>query len=418
MSSDDTPKIRAFEWWMISNFAMGAGFAAFVSLLIPPYVTEITGKASEAGIVMAVISLAALAGPLLGGFADKYRAHRLVMVGGLFGAALAFAMYAISSESSAILALDAIILGVAIAAQQAIAPVFVVGAGLSKATEAKQLTTLNLAYPVGQVVGGVLLGAAVAAGLDYSARFWIAAIFMFVGGVITWFTSGTAAKRIKTEAVAADGVETSAPSSLKAVFVSTFGVFLLILVLSSVANNGINSQIANIMPKVYGVDQAMTSTLISLAGLLNIGFFIVAGWWMAKSSALTVFTAGTVMRFVGSLGLALLGLVAKSPVILVIAAMQILYQGNPFSRLGQSAVAVRFATIPPGAANGWVLGASAAGSFVGSVLGGFLADSVGFNAINWMGAIAAAGAVVLLLVMMWPAEREKRKQEAAVPDAA
>jgi predicted MFS family arabinose efflux permease len=417
MAEGSQDKIRAFEWWMLSNFTMGAGFAAFVSLLIPPYVTEVTGKASEAGVVMAVISLAALAGPVLGGFADKYRAHRLVMTGGLFGAALAFAMYAISSESSAILALDALILGVAIAAQQALAPVFVVGAGLPKAAEAKQLTTLNLVYPIGQVVGGALLGAAVAAGLDYSVRFWIAAGFMFVGGLITWFTSGSAAKRIKTDTGAAGGGQ-GASSSLKSVFVSIFGVYLLILVLSSITNNGINSQIANIMPNVYGVDQAMTSTLISLAGLLNIGFYVVAGWWMAKSSALTVFTAGTTMRLLGSLGLALLGLVAKSPVILVIAAMQVLYQGNPFSRLGQSAVAVRFATVPPGAANGWVLGASAAGSFVGSVLGGFLADSIGFNAINWMGFIAAAGAVALLLIVMWPAERKRRTAESPSAEAA
>jgi predicted MFS family arabinose efflux permease len=77
-------------------------------------------------------------------------------------------------------------------------------------------------------------------------------------------------------------------------------------------------------------------------------------------------------------------------------------------------VAVRFATIPAGAASGWVIGASAIGSFLGSVIGGFLADSVGFNAINWMGAIAAGAAVVLLFIALWPAERRKRAEEAAV----
>jgi len=43
-------KKSAFEWWMVSNFAVGAGFAAFVALLIPPYVTEVTGSAADAGI--------------------------------------------------------------------------------------------------------------------------------------------------------------------------------------------------------------------------------------------------------------------------------------------------------------------------------------------------------------------------------
>ena len=78
---------RSFEWWMISNLAIGAGFSAFVALLIPPYITEATGSAANAGIVMAVLSLAAVLGPVLGGFADKYRAHRLIL--GIFLGALA-----------------------------------------------------------------------------------------------------------------------------------------------------------------------------------------------------------------------------------------------------------------------------------------------------------------------------------------
>lgn len=68
-------------------------------------------------------------------------------------------------------------------------------------------------------------------------------------------------------------------------FISSFGLYLLIMTLSSVGNNGINAQIANILPNVYGMDERTTSALISLAGLLNIGLFIVAGRWMARSGA-------------------------------------------------------------------------------------------------------------------------------------
>jgi predicted MFS family arabinose efflux permease len=195
------------------------------------------------------------------------------------------------------------------------------------------------------------------------------------------------------------------------VLFSAFGMYLLILVLSSVANNGINNQIANILPNVYGIDQTTTSGLISLAGLLNIAFFFVAGAWMARSGAMSPFMMGNVLRLVGSLGMALLGLVANAPILIVVAFMQILYQGNPFVRLTQATIAVRFATIPAGAASGWVIAASATGSFIGSILGGFLADKVGFNAINWMGAIAAGAAVVLIVISLWPAERRKRAEE-------
>ena len=51
-------------------------------------------------------------------------------------------------------------------------------------------------------------------------------------------------------------------------------------------------------------------------------------------------------------GPSVLGLVSGSPLLLVAAAMQLLYQGTPFVRLTQPVVAVRFATIPAGQASG------------------------------------------------------------------
>ncbi len=45
------PQVKTFEWWMLANFAVGAGYSAFVSLLIPPFVKEIRGDASAAGIL-------------------------------------------------------------------------------------------------------------------------------------------------------------------------------------------------------------------------------------------------------------------------------------------------------------------------------------------------------------------------------
>jgi len=111
MSTEKLNEGPAFEWWMVSFFAIGAGFSAFVSLLIPPYVTEATGNAADAGVVMAIISLAAVLGPVLGGFADKYRAHRMVLLGGLLGMSLAFVAYALSAGDALVTALDAILMG-------------------------------------------------------------------------------------------------------------------------------------------------------------------------------------------------------------------------------------------------------------------------------------------------------------------
>ena len=108
--TDNAKSGHSFEWWMVSFIAGGAGWAAFISLLIPPFVTETTGNAADAGIMMAIISLAAVLGPVLGGFADKYRAHRLVLSLGVLGMALGFFMYSIWAEAKALYALDAIVL--------------------------------------------------------------------------------------------------------------------------------------------------------------------------------------------------------------------------------------------------------------------------------------------------------------------
>jgi hypothetical protein len=324
-------------------------------------------------------------------------------------------------------------MGLSVAAVAAVAPVFVVGANLGQALQAKRLTTYNLVAPVGQVLGGAMLVAAAAAGWSFSQRFYLSAAVMFVAFLITWFASKQAADRVNTamDVIAnaeadekaaeetAENIKKARKIGLRQIIISTFGMYLLILILSSVANNGVNNQISNILPNVYGIDEATTAGLISLAGLLNIGVFLAAGAWMSRSGAFAPFAAGNVARLVGALGMAVLGMVANAPVLIVAAFMQLLYQGNPFVRLTQPVLAVRFATIPAGQANGWVIGASAIGSFVGSILGGLLADKVGFNAINWMATIAAGLAVLLIIISLWPAERKKRAGEvAALPSPA
>jgi len=85
-----------------------------------------------------------------------------------------------------------------------------------------------------------------------------------------------------------------------------------------------------------------------------------------------------------------------------------MYNAAPFVRLAQPNLAVRYAKFPAGAASGWVIAASATGSFVGSLIGGFLADQYGFNAVNWMAAVAAGLSVVVLWMWLRPGEMRIR----------
>ena len=116
---------------------------------------------------------------------------------------------------------------------------------------------------------------------------------------------------------------------------------------------------------------------------------------MARSGAMPDFTFGSVIRLLGALGLALLGLLTKNaPLVLVAISMQLLYQSNAFIRFTQPVLGVRFSKLGPGGASGWVIGAAAFGSFIGSLLGGLLADAFGYNAINWMATISISLSMV------------------------
>ena len=411
MTAGTIAQPKTFEWWMLSMFAIGISYSAFVSLLIPPYVTETGGDASTAGIVMGIIALGALAGPPIGSFADRYGAHRLVMVGGIAGMALSFVAYALSADNSALYALDAILMGLSVAAVSATAPVFVVGSKLDQATEAKQMTTLQLMMPAGQLVGGLLL--AVVASWTFSNRFWLGAVVVSITFAIVWFTSGAVGQRLNRAMSGDDDsgdLQTRTKIGLKQVLVSTFGIYFTVLVLTSVANNGVNAQIANIMPEVYGIDAKTTSALISIAGLLNILLYFPAGRWMAKKGGFSPFTVGIAARMTAGLGMGAVGMMTDNKVLLGAAFMQLMYNAAPFVRLPQAGLAVRFASFPAGQANGWVIAASALGSFVGALLGGFLAKEFGYNSVNWMAAIAGAGSFATLFIWLRPVEKDLQRR--------
>ena len=415
---------RPFELWMLSGVAGGAAFNAFAILLIPPYVTQVTGNARVSGVLISVLSLAAVLGPVVGRFADKHRAHRLVLCLSVLGLAVGFALFALMSRNLELYILPSILLGISMAGRGVLGGTYVVGAKLPKELEARQLTVLNLLNPIGMVLGGAMMSAAIAAGWSYPQRFWLAAAFLFVLFVFVWVGSAKATRRLHAAMYAPSttketdqkaAVDPAPHPSLGEILLSSFGLFTLIMILSSINNNGVGSQIANIMPNVYGFSDVATASLVSLAGLLSIVASLVSGAWLARSDAMTVYFGGVLMRSVGALGLAVVGMLAGSPLFLAAAFMLILYMGVPVARLGQGPIGYRLAVVQAGEAIGFIYGASALGAFLGSLLAGLIADAFGFNAVNWMGAIAGGLAVILLIFRMWPSWRQK-ETDVGTPD--
>ncbi|MEQ9161141.1 MAG: hypothetical protein RLN74_00420, partial [Ilumatobacter fluminis] len=61
---------------MLSNVATGAATASFLNLLVPPFITSVTGSASRVGVVFAMLSLAAAIGPWVGRLAERTGRYR------------------------------------------------------------------------------------------------------------------------------------------------------------------------------------------------------------------------------------------------------------------------------------------------------------------------------------------------------
>lgn len=312
--------MRGIELWMLSNVATVAATASFLTLLIPPFVTAVTGSAARVGIVFAVISLSAVIGPVVGKLADRTGRHQLFYLPALVVMTASFALLAIDAAAAWWSPIFGVLMGAAYATQGTIGPAFIVGANLPGKVVAKQLTTFNLAYPVGQLLGALIVVAALAAGLGGAGIFWVAFGSLCVLTLITIPALGTPAKRLRN-AIAVARVQpvgtltgpirirdNAAPARRGSVIVSAFGVFLLVVIVSSIGNNGLQSQLANVMPGVYGFSSTATALLLGVAGLLNIVVLIVAGAWMAKTNSLTVYTAGTILRGSGAILMVIAGL--------------------------------------------------------------------------------------------------------------
>lgn len=413
------PEGRAplFEWWMVANLAVGMGQFAFVPMLIVPYVIGVSGRPADGGVVLSIIGLAAVTAPALGAFADRYAAHRLVFVLGLFAQAAAYALYAWSAVDQVVYGLVAIVFGVGIAAVQAVGPAFIVAIGLAESLQAKRLGAYNLLTSAGLVIGGLLLVAT--ATWPYPRKFLLAAGAISLVSLVVWLATARPAGRIRprSDVAAVAGAVAGAqegqrrPGALRQVLRTRFGVLLLMLVFTGIGYNATIGQIANIMGQTFGYPAGTTSTLLAVSGLVNMGGFLFAGFWMARSGALTVVTGAQLLHLLGLAGLALLSLATGSVVVAAGLFMLCFYSAEPFGRIPQPVLAVRFSSLDASTATGWYIAVLAGSASIGGLLAGLLAQVFSYAAILWMAGAAFAIGLCVNAVGLWPAERRKRAVE-------
>jgi predicted MFS family arabinose efflux permease len=394
-----------FQPWMVANLAVGMGQFTFVPLLIVPYVTQAAGQASAGGAVVAIIGLSALTAPVVGGFAERYRAYRGVFTAGIAAMALSMALYAWSALNGETLALVAILFGVGIAGIQSVGPVFIVSVGLDEQFQSRRLAAYNLITSVGLVVAGLLL--ALVAPWTYAQKFLLAAGLLTVIAVVVWLTSGHQATLVRPRP-APVGADAGEPTGVRAVFRGTFGILMLMAVFAGMGYNAMISQVGNIMGSSFGWEPSQTSLMLGISGLVNIGGFILAGALMARKGALTTATVAQVFHLTGLVGLALLSLLAGPAGLVVAFAMLCFYMGEPYGRIPQPVLAVRFSRFSASVGTGWYIAVLAGSSSVGGLVAGALAQTFDYSAVLWMAAVCFAVSLAVVFLGLWPAERRLR----------
>ena len=389
--SNSAPKEMqgGFQPWHLINFFFGLMWPGMFFVLVQTYVLEVTGSAADAGLVMGIIGLGALATPVFGGLADRYRAHRPAQV-------LAFSMIIAGillmgfAQDRMFFVLAAILIGFGLAPGSMISNVYAVASGLSQEAEARTVASLKRMTFMGQILGGLAIAGLLFVDLPFQVLFLISAGVAAACLFLAWFTTRSVAAQVAE--LAGQRVEkahkAAAPGkfSLGDILKSTFGLVLLAVFLNQQGWSGLFSQFINFFSGAFGITPSITSVVNSVAILINLFIIGWVGAWMGKAGPVPVASAGIGLRAALALALAAVGwafggtsgaIAMVLPLLVWVALRQLI------PLVGMSAPVLAARTAPGGAAQAQALliAVFALSSAFGSLLSGQLAENVGWLAL-------------------------------------
>ena len=257
--------LKWIEPWYLVYAIMGLVVAGLVPVLIPLVVGK-SGNAGQVGLVVAAVSLGGLTAPLWGNLADRYRAHRVLLAGGMLVACLGLAAFAFTTQALVWILL-AMLAGLGSASAATVANLFVVEAH-PQAEWDERIGWLQTFYGVGQVAGLLLAGALTR--IDLHIGLLAAAGLSAAAAILGWLTTQTPPAQPGRNAVLlhpAKHVESAISSpqrlfhapkwlgmqALGRTLRSPYGVFLVIWLLAFAGPAAVFSQYPLFMQKVFGV---------------------------------------------------------------------------------------------------------------------------------------------------------------------
>lgn len=389
------PSIGTFELWKLAQVAVGLVAIGGLMFLIPLAIVEQGGTPADAGAVVALAGALGLLGPFLGGFADRFRAYRMVQLGSLGLLSLSALVFSFATEELTWL-VAAALLGVGMAGLSVANPTLVVGAGFDEEHQAKSLSLLQMSVPVGQVIGLAAVAGMSALGVSISVMFLVLA---GIGAALTLVVAAVnkpAVERLANvprEAAPAD----APPVTLRAIFISQFGLVLGLTVLIFMSASAIEGQYPNYMQQAFDIDPSVSAGALSLIVLCMIPVFVLTGRWTARSGPRAPFIMSAVVRTGAGV---LLLMLPKESGVLALIVFGIIMLAHPLLELNAATLAATTSPIGAGPGQGAVGASLAVAAMLAAILAGWLANAAGFASLALITAITAAVASAIALVFL------------------
>jgi MFS transporter, DHA1 family, tetracycline resistance protein len=396
MQPEHRPWHAWIEPWYLVYALIGLVVAGLIPVLIPLIVSR-SGNAGQVGLVVAGVSLGGLSSPLWGMMADRYRAHRGLLAGGMLLASLGLAAFAFTSQA-AILIFLAIIQGLGTASAATVANLFVVEVH-PKSEWDERIGWLQTFYGFGQVAGLLLAGLLTRA--DFRIGLFVAAGLSVAAAILGWMTTKTPPRtQTGLEAVLVhsarhtEGVFSS-PQRLfhhpklgrrknsGLTLRSPFGFFLVIWLVAFAGPAALFSQYPLLMQKLYGVTPTISSIAFAIIAGLGLTLYTPAGRWSERYGSARILRASFGLRLFAFAGLLWLAFMPGSGFIGLLALLAFAFVVWAWSLMNVSGTALAASISPVGEGEGMGIfnATTAIAGVTGAVLGGWSAGIWGYNFI-------------------------------------
>lgn len=409
---------RWVEPWYLTYTVQGVVIAGLIPILLPLAVSH-TGNATNIGLVMAAFSLGGFTAPLWGDLADRYRLHRLLLVGGLLMMTGGSVVFCLTSQPAIWIGL-ALFMGLGAAGAATVANLFVVEAH-PKSEWDERIGWLQTFYGIGQV-GGLLL-AGVLSQADLRIGLIVSGGLCVIGALLGWMTTKTPPTPLVQKPVLPHPARhgewvTSSPQrlfhhldlstigKLGPSLRSPFGVFLIVWLLAIAGSAGFFSQYPVLMQKVYHISPDISSLAFAVVAGLGLVLYSPAGNWSEHYGPVRVMRAALGIRGLAYIGLFGLGFAYFGfQNWLVIFAFAFVVCAWSIISVSGTTLAAQLSPVGEGEGLGIFNAANALAGVLGASLGGWVAGLWGYNFLAALGVIGVA--LGLMLSFLLPAAQAK-----------